>query len=275
MVRADAVQLKLKLEEARAAAGQAREGTALPGRLLAALGRRKGGSVTPEESAEIFARENVLVRQTQESARLLQHYTGRLDALLADYLLEAVPVFARQRQTRGRMVAWERIIAELRVDLGALLKALGQARNNAVAGYDRKSNLMCFTAREMFEQARGLIRRVDEGVRQANGKAAEFGGLPGVAIVPLEETIDNLTKLEISTMLRDFDRLALELEQFEQKQLDDLLESAVADADALVARSQAYLVHYREQLRTYFDTQLQPGEIEQTIPGIIERYRRG
>ena len=272
-VRADASQLKLKREEVRAAAAQAREGTALPGRLLAALGRRKGGPSTPEEAAEIFARENVLQRQSQESTRLLQHYTGQLDSQLTAYLQAAVPVFAQQSQARVRLAEWERLITNLRADLGELLKALGQARNNAVAGYDRKTNLMCATARELFEQARGLIRRVDEGVRRANEKAAELGGLPGVAIVPLEETIDNLTKLEISTMLRDFDRLALELELFERKQLVDLLEPAVADADALVAKSRAYLAHYREQLRAYYDTQITPEETAQAIPGILERYR--
>jgi hypothetical protein len=274
-VRGDALQLQLKLEEARAAAGRAREGTALPGRLLAALGRRKGGPSTPEEAAEIFARENVLLRQSQESARLLPHYTAQLDRQLTAYLLAAVPVFAQQSRARGRLGEWEQLITALHADLRELLKALGQARNNAVAGYDRKTNLMCATARELFEQARGLIRRVDEGVRRANEKAAEIGGLPGVAIVPLEATIDNLTQLEISTMLRDFDRLALELEMFEQKQLDHLVESAVATADALVAKSQAYLVHYREQLRAYYDSQVTPEEIAQAIPDILERYRRG
>jgi uncharacterized coiled-coil protein SlyX len=273
-VRADASQLRLKLEQTRAAAGQVREGTALPGRLLAALGRRKG-LPTPEEATEIFARENVLQRQCKESERLQQHYTAQVDLQLAVFLQDAAPVYRQQSQARVRLAEWERLITDLRTDLGELLKALGQARNNAVAGYDRKTNLMCATARELFEQARSLIRRVDEGVRQANGKAAELSGLPGVAIVPLEETIDNLTKLEISIMLRDFDRLALELELFEQKQLVDLLEPAVADADALVAKSRAYLANYREQLRAYYDTQITPEETTQAIPGILERYRRG
>jgi len=274
-VRADAGQLKLKLESVRAAAEQARGRTALPGRLLAALGRSKGGAATPEETAEIFARENVLLRQCKESERLQQHYTTQVDQQLAAYLQTAAPVYRQQSQARVRLVEWERFILDLRTDLGDLLKALGQARNNAVAGYDRTTNLMCATARELFEQARGLIRRVDEGVRRANAKAAELGGLPGVAIVPLEETIDNLTKLEISTMLRDFDRLAIELELFEQKQLADLLEPAVAEADSLVAKSRAYLAHYREQLRAYYDTQITPEEVVQSIPDILTRYRRG
>src|SRR5207302_3441042 len=63
---------------------------ALPGRLLAALGRRKGGPSTPEEEAAIYAREKVLQRQALESERLALHYTAQLDAQLAAYLQAAV-----------------------------------------------------------------------------------------------------------------------------------------------------------------------------------------
>lgn len=273
-VRADASQLKLKLEEARATAGQAREGTALPGRLLAALGRRKDGPSTPEEVAAIYAREKVLQRQYLESDRLAQHYTGMLDAQLTAYLQTVVPVFVQQSQARVRLVEWERIIEDLRADLRELLKMLGQARNNAVAGFDRQTQLMSFTAREMFGQSSGLIHRVDARVRQANDKARELGGLPGVAIIPLEETINNLMKFEITTMLREFDRVVRELETFEQKQLVDLQVPAVQAADALVAQSRAYLASYREQLRAHYDRQITPGEIAEAIPLILERFRR-
>jgi uncharacterized coiled-coil protein SlyX len=274
-VRADARQLKAKREEARAASAQAREGTALPGRLLAALGRRKGGPSTPEQAAEIFARENVLQRQGEESARLAQHYTQELDRLLAGYLLAAVPVFLQQSQARVRLVEWERIIADLQADLRELIKALGQARNNAVAGYDKSTHTMSATASELFGQANALIRNVEVRVQLANDKAAELGGLPGVAIIPLQETINNLTKLEIVTMLREFDRLVRELEMFEQKQLVDLQAPAVAAADAQVAESQAYLVQYREQLRAYYDQQITPEDVARAIPDILDRFRRG
>lgn len=274
-VRADANQLKSKLEEALGAAGQARSSTALPGRLLAALGRRSGGPSTPEEEAAIYAREKVLQRQYLESDRLAQHYTGMLDAQLAAYLQAAVPVFVQQSQARVRLVEWERIIEDLRADLRELLKMLGQARNNAVAGYDRNTQLMSATAREMFGQSSGLIRSVDARVRQANAKATELGGLPGVAIIPLQETINNLMKLEITTMLREFDRVVRELETFEQKQLVDLQVPAVAAADALVAQSRAYLASYREQLRAHYDRQITPAEIAEAIPLILERFRRG
>ncbi|SDS04515.1 hypothetical protein [Opitutus sp. GAS368] len=274
-VRADARQLKSQLEEARATAGQAREGTALPGRLLAALGRRKGGPSTPQEVEAAFAREKVLQRQAQESERLGQHYTAQLDSHLAAYLQTAVPVFLQQSRARVRLAEWERIIEDLRADLRELIKMLGQARNNAVAGYDRGTQLMSATAREMFGQSSGLIRSVDARVRQANAKAAELGGLPGVTIIPLQETINNLMKLEITTMLREFDRVVRELETFEQRQLVDLQVPAVAATDALVAQSQAYLVQYRGQLRAHYDLQVTPGEIAESIPLILDRFRRG
>ena len=274
-VRADAGQLKLKLEEIRASAGQAREGTALPGRLLAAFSRQKGGPSTPEEAAAIFARENVLQRQQRESERLLQHYTAMLDAHLTAYLQAAVPVFLQQSRARVRLAEWERIIEDLRADLRELIKMLGQARNNAVAGYDRSTQLMSATAREMFAQSNGLIRSVDARVRQANVKAAELGNLPGVTIIPLEVTINNLTKLEIVTMLREFDRVVRELESFEQKQLVDLQVPAVAAADALVAQSQAYLAQYREVLRAHYDQHVTPAQVAEAIPLILDRFRRG
>ena len=274
-VRADATQLKLKLEEALGAAGQARESTALPGRLLAALGRRKGGPSTPEEVEASFAREKVLQRQYLESERLRQYYTEKLDAHLAAYLQTAVPVFLQQSRARVRLGEWERLIADLRADLRELIKMLGQARNNAVAGYDKGTQMMSATAREMFGQSSGLIRSVDARVRQANDKAAELGGLPGVTIIPLQETINNLMKLEIVTMLREFDRVVRELEAFEQKQLVDLQVPAVAAADVLVAQSQAYLVQYREQLRAHYDRQVTPEETAQAIPLIIDRFRQG
>ena len=275
-VRADAAQLKAKLEETRTAATQAREGSALPGRLLAALGRRKGSPSTPEEAAEIFARENILRRQSDESARLVQHYAAQLDAQLTAYLELAVPVFARQRRARLRLGEWEGIIGDLRMDLRELIRALGQARNNAVAGYDRNAQQMCATAREMLAQAGDLIRRVETGVKRANARAAELGDLPGVTIIPLQETVDSLTRTGIgSTILADFDRLVRELEQFEQRQLVDLEATAIATADAQVGQAQAYLAQYREQLRAHYDPLITPEEITAAIPGIIDRFRRG
>lgn len=274
-VRADASQLKIKLEEIRAAAGQAREETALPGRLLAALGRRKDSSSTPEEAAAVFARENVLQRQHRESERLIQHHTAKLDSQLTAYLQTAVPVFLQQSQARVRLAEWERIIEDLRADLRELIKMLGQARNNAVAGYDKGTQMMSATAREMFAQSNGLIHSVDARVRQANAKAAELGGLPGVTIIPLQETINNLTKLEIVTMLREFDRVVRELELFEQKQLVDLQVPAVVAADVLVAQSQGYLAQYREQLRAHYDKHVTPAQIAEAIPLILERFRSG
>ena len=134
---------------------------------------------------------------------------------------------------------------------------------------------MSATAREMFAQSNGLIHSVDAKVRQANAKAKELGGLPGVTIIPLQETINNLMKLEIVTMLREFDRVVRELELFEQKQLVDLQVPAVAAADALVAQSQAYLAQYREQLRAHYDQQITPTDLAQAIPLILERFRQG
>ncbi len=275
IVRADASQLQLKLEEARSAARQAREGTALPGRLLAALGRRKGGPSTHEEATEIFARENVLKRQGQESERLRQHYTGMVDAHLAAYLQAAVPVYLQQSRARLRLGEWERIIEDLRADLRELIKMLGQARNNAVAGYDKSTNRISVAALKLFDESSGLIRRIDARVRQANDKATELGGLPHLTIIPLEATINSLTKLEIVTMLREFDRVVNELELFEQRQLVDLQVPAVAAADALVAQSLAYLAKYREELRAYYDREVTPERTAQAIPGILDRFRRG
>ena len=274
-VRADAAQLKLKLEEARTAAGQAREGSALPGLLLAALGRRKGGPSTPEEAAEIIGREKGIQRQCQESERLQQHHTEKLDAHLAAYLQAAVPVFLQQSQARVRLAPWERLIADLRADLRELIRMLGQARNNAVAGYDQGSRQVSATALKMFEESNGLIRRIDERVRQANDLAADLGGLPRMTIFPLEETINSLTRLEIVTMLREFDRVVNELDLFEQRQLVDLQVPAVTAADALVAQSQAYLANYREQLRAYYDTQVTPEDVARDFPDILDRFRRG
>ena len=274
IVRADAAQLRARLEETGAAATQAREGSALPGRLLAALGRRQGGPTTPEQAAEIFARENVLRRQAGESERVIVHYTQELDALLADWLRAAVPVFAAQSTARVRLAVWEGIIRDLQADLRELIKALGQARNNAVAGYDRDTHTMSATAAELFGQASGLISNVEARVQLANNQAAEIGGLPGVAIIPLQETVNSLTRHEIVTMLREFDRLVRELELFEQQQLVDLQVPAVQAAEADVAEARAYLEQYREQLRAHYDQQVTPAGVAGAIPDILDRFRR-
>jgi small-conductance mechanosensitive channel len=274
LVRADAAQLKAKLEEARAAATQTREGTALPGRLLAALGRRKGSPSTPEEAAEVFARETVLRRQYEESERVMQSYTLELDTQLAVWLRAAVPVYAAQATARVRLTAWAGLISDLQVDLRELSKALGQARNNAVAGYDRSTHKISATALELFDRANGLIGKVESRVRLANDKAAELGGLPGVAMIPLRETFQSLIKLEIAMMQLESDRLARELENFAQKQLVDLQVPAVQAADAQVAQARAYLEQYREQLRAHYDQQVQPADLAEAIPVILDRFRR-
>lgn len=274
-VRADGRQLKIQLEEAQAAAEQARAGTALPGRLLAALSRRKGGPTSPEEAAEILARENVLRRRNQESELIAQHYTRELDKHLHDYLFANVPVYAKQSRARLQLAQWADIIQNLQTDLRKLIKALGQARNNAVTGYDRSTHKISATARELFDQAGALITNVENRVKLANDQAAELGGLPGVTMIPLRETVHNLTKLDMATMQLDADRLARELEQFEQKQLVDLQVPAEQAAEAQVAQARAYLEQYREQLRAYCDAQVKPEDTAREMPLILDRFRRG
>lgn len=273
-IRADASQLRSKLEETRTAAAGARQDTGLPGRLLSALGGRKGGRRTPEEAAEIFARENVLQRQTREMEPILRHSTEELNTLIAEYLQEAVPLFRELSRARQRLAEWEGILQDLRADLRNLIKALGQARNSAVAGYDKNTRTISTAALELFGQAGELIHNVDARVRLANDKAAELGGLPGVAMIPLQEAVNNLTKLDIATMQREFDRLARELETFEQKQLVDLQAPVVAAAQGREAQAQAYLEQYREELRVFSDRQLKPGDVARTIPVILDRFRR-
>ena len=273
-VRADATQLKTKLEGSRASAEQAREGTALPGRLLAALGRRKGGPSTLEEAAEIFARENVLRRQSEESEQVRQHYTRELDTHLADYLRVAVTAYLAQSTARVRLTAWESIIRDLQADLRELSKALGQARNNAATGYDPHTQKVSATALELFHQASGLIGRVEARVRLANDKAAELGGLPGVAMIPLRTAFRNLTQLAMAPLQLESDRLARELDGFAQEQLVDLQVPAVQAAEAQVEQAQAYLEQYREQLRAYYDQQVKPEELAEAIPLILDRFRQ-
>jgi len=274
LVRADAAQLRAKLEEVRAAAEQAREGTALPGRLLAALGRRKGGPSTLEEAAEIFARENVLRRQSEESERVLRHYTQELDSHLSAWLRQVVPAYLVQTTARVRLAAWESIICDLQADLRELSIALGKARNHAVAGYDKTTHTIPPTALEQFDQANGLIDRVEARVRLANDKAAELDGLPGVTMIPLREIFHSLTKLEIAMMQLESDRLARELENFEQRQLVDLQVPAVEAAEVQVAQARAYLEQYREQLRAHYDQQVSPADVAEAIPVILDRFRQ-
>jgi hypothetical protein len=274
-VRADAQQLRLKLEEARAAAEKARRGSALPGRLLAALGRHQGGPATPEEAAEIFAREKTLHRRQQESDLLVQHCTRELDTRLHDFLLPQVPSYALQSRARLRLAGWEAAIADLQADLRVLIKTLGQARNNAATGYDPGRHKVSATALELFERAAALIAKIEDRVRRANTKAAEIGGLPGVTMMPLFEAVRNLTKLDMAPLQLETDRLARELELFAQKQLADLQVPVVQAAGEQVAQARAYLEQYREQLRAHYTGLVSPEETARELPGILDRFRRG
>ena len=153
--------------------------------------------------------------------------------------------------------------------------ALGQARNNAVTGYDRSTHKISFTALELFDRAGALITNVENRVRLANDEAARFGGLPGVTMIPLRETVHGLTKLDMATMQLEADRLARELEQLEQKRLLDLQVPARQAAEAQVAQARAYLEQYREQLRAHYDGQIRPEDTAREMPGILDRFRRG
>ncbi len=274
-VRAEARQLKIRLEEAQAAAVQAREGSALPGRLLAALGRSNSRPPTPEQAAEIFACESGFRRRYQECELVGQHFTRELDAQLHDYLLAQMPAYAMLSRARLQLAQWSDTILDLQADLRELIKALGQARNNAVTGYDRSTHQMSATAQDLFARAGTLITRVEQRVQRANDQATELGGLPGVTMIPLRETVQNLTKLDMATLQLDADRLARELEQFEQKQLADLQVPAGQAAEAQVAQARAYLEQYREQLRAYYDGQVSPEATAAEMPGILDRFRRG
>ncbi|MDI1336944.1 MAG: hypothetical protein PSU94_12245 [Lacunisphaera sp.] len=274
-VRTDARQLKIQLEEAQAAATQTRAGTALPGRLLAALGRGQGGPTSPEAAAEILAREKVLRRRYQESELVAQHYTRELDQHLHGYLFAHVPVYTMQSRARLQLAQWAGVITDLQADLRALIVALGQARNNAAAGYDRSTHKISFTALELFDQAGALITNVENRMKRANEEAAKLGGLPGVTMIPLRETVHGLTKLDMATMQLDADRLARELEDFERKQLFDLQGPAEQAAEAHVAQARAYLGQYREQLRAHCDGQTRPEDTAREMPGILDRFRRG
>ena len=111
-------------------------------------------------------------------------------------------------------------------------------------------------------------------MRLANDKAAELGGLPGVAMIPLRAAFRNLTQLAMAPLQLESDRLARELDGFAQEQLVDLQVPAVQAAEAQVAQAQAYLEQYREQLRAYYDQQVKPEELAEAIPLILDRFRQ-
>ena len=272
-IRAHAIQLGTRLEEAQAAAEAARGKLGTVSRLMNAMKPEKKRQF-PEEVVQAAAREKESLKQSRELEQIVHRYTTDLDTLITMHLQESRPDFLEYSIARKRLAEWERGVNALRADVSALLKTLGQARGSATSGYNKSKHTVTATAQEAFNRAFEAVRAVEARLKQVNSKAEELGGLPPVTMAPCGNAIKALPGMDIGAMQKEFERLTHELEAFDTEQLANVAEPVVQAALVREAQAKAYVEQYREELRVFSDRQMKPEEMARSIPAILARHAR-
>ncbi|HVT73437.1 MAG TPA: hypothetical protein VHD61_09890 [Lacunisphaera sp.] len=244
-------------------------------RLLRALGLIKGDQNLPPEVVAAKAREREARRRHEHVEQVIRNYSDDLDMLITMYLQETVPAFLEWSVARKRLGSWEAAIKLLQAEIQGLLKALGQARNSATSGYDKKRRTLSATAQESFARVADVMNQVEHRAQAVNKAAAELKDVPIVEAPAVGKAVRALPGMEIGAMQAEFGRIAHELEDFGTRQLAGLVTPVVEAALEREAAAKAYMELYREQLREFSNHQMKPVDMARAIPGIMKRFHRG
>jgi len=243
--------------------------------LGAVMGRLMKRAESPEltEARAKAAELRKAASRTEEAARRV---SAEVETLADVYLADMIPEYPTYRDARKRLQAWEQSVAQLQTKLGKLIELLGQARNMASSGYDKKRQAISGTAKAHVERAIEAAKGVAKQVEATNSTAGQLGGLPEIRLGIRPDDLTRLERMDMGAMQGEFDRVITIFEDLQAKEIEGIKASGLGEADYRQQQAAAYLASYVEQIRRFAAEKcVVPADVDRVRQKVEARYLGG
>lgn len=232
-------------------------------------------SKKPEAPEVLAAREEenrlrAADRRVEEIARRL---AGEVEALADVHVAGTLAEYTGYRDARKRLQPWEQAVAQFQAKLGQLVETLGQARNMASSGYDRKRKALSGTAKSLLDRAVDQTKTVVKLVETANEAARTLGDMPEINFDYRPSQIADLEKMDIAAMQAEFDRIKERVEAIQKNEVEVTKANGVGEAEIKRQQADTYLAQYLQEIRQHTDAHhLVPDQVSYTVERLAARY---
>jgi len=215
--------------------------------LLRKVAKRQEG---PELRAARVEEERLtkISRRLEDISRKLG---AEVETLVDVHLADILPEYTTYRDARKRLEPWEQAVIQFQSKVGRLVDLLGQARNMASSGYDKKRKVLSGTAKTLLERAVDAAKGLTKLVETTNEAARGIGQMPEISFGFRAEELVQLENLDIGKMQADFDRIITLLEGIQKSEMEAVKSGGIGEAEIKRQQAGAYLADYVAQLRQH------------------------
>jgi hypothetical protein len=213
---------------------------------------------------------NKAVRRMEEIARKLG---AEIETLVDIYLADTLPDYAGYRDARKRIRPWEQAIAQFQGKVGKLVDLLGQARNMASSGYDKRRKAVSATAKAQIDRSAEAAKGVSKLAETANEAARSLGQVPEINFVFQGGELASLETMGAGAMQAEFDKIIAMYEGIQKNEVEALKVAGIGEAETKRLQAASYLADYVAQIRRYTDERhVVPEEVSSVLQRLEARY---
>jgi hypothetical protein len=229
-----------------------------------------------EESPELAAareEERRLARITRRVEEIIRRLGQEIEALADVVIAERIAEYPVYRDARKKLQPWEQALTQFQARVGKLIELLGQTRNMASSGYDKKRKALSGPAKILLEKSIDSAKSAVKAAEVANEAARNIGDMPELNFHFRPDDIAALEKLDIGAMQADFDRVIAMLEGVQTTEIGNLKAAGVGEAEVKRDQAASYLADYLAQLRAHTDkNHYSEAQVTPTIKRLETRY---
>jgi hypothetical protein len=229
-----------------------------------------------EESPELAAareEERRLARITRRVEEIIRRLGQEIEALADVVIAERIADYPVYRDARKKLQPWEQALTQFQTRVGKLIELLGQTRNMASSGYDKKRRALSGPAKILLEKSIDSAKSAVKAAEVANEAARNIGDMPELNFHFRPDDIAALEKLDIGAMQADFDRVIAMLEGVQTTEIGNLKAAGVGEAEVKRDQAASYLADYLAQLRAHTDkNHYSEAQVTPTIKRLETRY---
>ncbi|HEY4300784.1 MAG TPA: hypothetical protein VGM73_07925 [Candidatus Didemnitutus sp.] len=229
-----------------------------------------------EESPELAAareEERRLARITRRVEEIIRRLGQEIEALADVVIAERIAEYPVYRDARKKLQPWEQALTQFQARVGKLIELLGQTRNMASSGYDKKRRALSGPAKILLEKSIDSAKSAVKAAEVANEAARNIGDMPELNFHFRPDDIAALEKLDIGAMQADFDRVIAMLEGVQTTEIGNLKAAGVGEAEVKRDQAASYLADYLAQLRAHTDkNHYSEAQVTPTIKRLETRY---
>jgi hypothetical protein len=240
---------------------------------LAGWLRRIGKKPEPPDlrsAREEEKRARKTVRHLEEISRKIG---AEVETLVDVHLAGILPEYPTYRDARKQLQEWEQAITQFQAKVGKLVDLLGQARNMASSGYDKKKKSVSGPAKVLIDRSAEAAKGVAKLAEATNEAARSLGAMPQIKFDFRSDELARLEKMDIGAMQADFDRIITMFEGIQKNEVEAVKAAGIGEAETKRLQAASYLSEYVVQIRQFADERhVVPEEVGPTLQRLEARY---